>query len=94
MHHHIHCLGHVSEAVFHDISAGKAINVFPPPKAEDILQVQMEGTKMINITHYSSTRKVKIFQEFCNYRISNLVIIGRVCDMYEGKEKCIQGLGA
>jgi hypothetical protein len=43
-------LGQVSKAEFHDISAGKAINVLPSPKAEDMLQVQREGIKIILIS--------------------------------------------
>ena len=50
MHHHIHCLGQGSEAGFHDISVGKAIYEFPSLKAEDMFQVQAEGTKMILIS--------------------------------------------
>jgi len=48
---HIHCLEQVSQAGFHDISAGKAINVFPSLKVEDMLHVQREGIKMIPIIH-------------------------------------------
>jgi hypothetical protein len=44
----------------------------------------------LNINHYSSPRKVMSLQEFCNYRISDLVIMGGAYGMYGGKEKCTQ----
>lgn len=71
LHHDIHCLGQVSEAGFHDISAGKAINVFPSLKAEDMLQVQREGIKMIFISPIIISKEGHVFPR--NLQLQNFI---------------------